>query len=238
MPENDFKAFVPLNFFEKADARDPSTRYRFNGFITTEHKDRDGEIALQNGLNFKEFMKHGWFNDNHSKKTGGTVGKPLKVEDRTTPDGKKGTWVEGHMIAGYEPAMEIWQLGRALEKNPSKDRCLGFSVEGTIQSRGGFDNKIITKAVVRNVAITANPVNPHTCMNLAKALMAGGSVEAPAVSPGEGFPLRTESLEGGKKKKKKRKKERMNKAIHDRFGIDPEGRAGMRLRALATKLGG
>lgn len=238
MAENEFTAFVPLNFFEKADARDPSTRYRFNGFVTTEHKDREKEIALQNGLDFKEFLEHGWFNDNHSKKTGGTVGYPLKLEKRTTPDGKRGTWVEGHLIAGYEPAMEIWKLGQALAKDPQSRRKLGFSVEGSIQQRGGYDNKIITKAVVRNVAITANPVNPHTCMNLAKALMAGGAIEAPPVEPGEGFPLRTESLEGEKKKKKKRKRERMNKAISDRFGIDPEGRAGMRLRALATKLGG
>jgi hypothetical protein len=237
MPEETFTAFVPLNFFEKAGA-DPSTRYRFSGFVTTEHKDREGDIALQNGLEFDEFMEHGFFNDNHSKQTGGTIGYPLTLEKRTTPDGKKGTWVEGHLIAGYEPAMGIFNLGQALARDPSSKRKLGFSVEGTIQQRGGFNNKIITKAIVRNVAITANPVNPHTCMNLAKALMAGGAVEAPPASPGEGFPLRAESLATKKSKKKRRKKERMDKAIRHRLGIDPDGPAGIRLRALATKLGG
>ncbi len=33
---------------------------------------------------------------------------------------------------------------------------------------------------------------------------AGGAIEAPAASPGQGFPLRQESLDGGSKKRTKR----------------------------------
>lgn len=234
-----FKAYVPLRFFEKADAP-ASTRRRFEGFITTEHRDREGEIALQDGLDFKEFMAHGWFNDNHSKKTGANVGWPLRIERRTTPDGKKGTWVEGHLISGFKPADEIWDLAQALQRDKESKRQLGFSVEGTITHRGGSANKVITRAIVRNCAITANPVNPYTGMNtLVKALTAGGAVDAPAATPGEGFPLRTESLEGGIASqvptKKKKKKKDLNKAVEQRLGRSNPALV-QRIAAFATHL--
>lgn len=192
---------VPITFFEKAG--DLKTSRRFAGFVTTEHRDLEGEIALQDGLDFEtQFMKAGWFNDNHSKETGGNIGYPVRLEKRSTKDGKKGTYVEGHLIRGYPRADAVWDLGRALQAQ-NAPRKLGFSVEGTIFNRSGIDNKIIAKALVRNVAITATPINPYTGMEcLTKALMAGGSILTPTPSPGEGFPLRTESLEGTKKKKR------------------------------------
>jgi hypothetical protein len=222
-----FRAFVPIDFY-KAKVAD-GTSHRFNGFITTEHKDREGEIALTNGLDFSQFREFGWFNDNHSKSTGDTVGYPLDIRKRKYPDGKNGVWVEGHLIEGHEPAMKIWKLGQALKRAGGK-RQLGFSVEGTIQERGGYDNKIITKAIVRNVAITANPVNPYTGMNLlVKSLTAGTAISSPGAVPGEGFPLRTESLEG-------RKHTDTFSLILKQHGIDPDSEIAKRMRALAPIL--
>jgi hypothetical protein len=194
-----FRFYIPAEFEKASDGR-----RLVRGFVTTEHRDREKEKVLQAGLDFTEFLRHGWFNDNHSKSTKSNLGWPLKLEPRDYPDGKKGHYVEGEMMKNYRPADEIWDLAEALKANKAP-RQLGFSIEGTIDERedGG---KTISKARVRNVAITANPVNPYAGLEpVMKALTAGAEVSAPPAAPGQGFPLRTESLERKKKKKKKRK---------------------------------
>jgi len=154
-------------------------------------------VVLQSGLDFSEFLSYGWFNDNHKQGTSNVLGYPLKVEARKTPDGRRGHFVEGYLLRGHGPADDIWKLAIALKKDGAP-RQLGFSVEGKINDRGQKgDYPTVAKASVRNVAITAQPVNPFTGLEaLTKALMAGSAVSAPSVRPGEGFPLRTESLDG------------------------------------------
>jgi hypothetical protein len=212
--KNDFKFWVPLEAYEKGG--DLLVR----GVISTEHRDREGEIVLQDGLDFSEFLRSGYFNDNHEKKTGGgaVLGYPLKIQKGTTPDGKKCHHVEGVLYKDYAPARELHHLAAAMRNDPRKARQLGFSLQGKIKSRTGqpripkvqpdgtvqWVGDVVNKAIVRHVAITHCPVNPHTGLEaLTKALMAGSAIEAPTASPGEGFPLRAESLDGGKKRTKR-----------------------------------
>ncbi|HUV63549.1 MAG TPA: hypothetical protein VMW24_06590 [Sedimentisphaerales bacterium] len=207
----DFNIFVPLETFEK----DGDLRIR--GVITTEHRDREGEVVLQDGLDFTEFQKCGYFNDNHSKGTaqGAVLGYPLEISKGKTADGKKCHIVDGVLFKHYKPARDIFELASAMQQDPRKARKLGFSLQGKIQSRVGqptiaksmpdgstqFVGDHVSKAIVRHVAITHSPVNEYTGLEaLTKALTAGGAVEAPPASPGQGFPLRTESLDGGKKR--------------------------------------
>jgi hypothetical protein len=198
--EKDFRIFFPLEAIEKGD--DPQSR-RIQGFATTEHKDREGETVLQRGLDFSEFLSFGYFNDNHDQSTKAALGWPLSVEQRTTPDGRLGHYVEGYLIRGYEPADKIWELATSLQKN-NAPRRVGFSVEGKILQRQGEDGKTVSKAKVRHVAITLQPVNPYCGMEaLQKALTDGSAVAAPAVAPGEGFPLRVEGVPPKKKRKKR-----------------------------------
>jgi hypothetical protein len=187
---------VPLEFFQKGDDQDPYSR-RIRGFVTTEHPDRDGEIVLQDGLDFSDFLKYGHFNDNRGQKTRDMLGWPISVERKRTADGRVGHYVEGYLIRGWEPAEEVWRLGQALQ-TAKAPRRLGFSVEGKIDQRGEQNGlPTVVRARVRNVAITSQPVNPYTGLDLVtKALMAGNAIGAPAPVPGEGFPLRQESLEG------------------------------------------
>lgn len=215
--ERDFRFFVPADLFVKGDDTDPTSR-RIGGFVTTEHPDRDGEIVLQNGLDFSDFLTYGHFNDNHGQKTGDMLGWPISVELRKTPDGRQGHWVEGHLIRGWKPADDIWDLHQALLRSKAPRR-LGFSVEGKIEQRGEKDgHPAVVKARVRNVAVTSQPVNPYTGMEaLTKALMAGSAVDAPAATPGQGYPLRVESLEGAPhdltftaNSKRKRKRRRLS----------------------------
>ncbi len=172
---------IPVSFFEKSDA-EPAKARRIGGIISTETPDQQGETILQRGLDFSAFLKHGWFNDNHSKATAGILGYPESVKlfrkGEALPDGTiakaQGTWAEGYMLDTPE-AMKIWDLGRALQKT---HRRLGFSVEGKVEARAGMNDNIIAKAKIRNVAITNCPVNADSRLEvLAKSLAAVESCE-------------------------------------------------------------
>ena len=52
-----------LEVFEKGTG---DKRIKLRGIISTEHRDRQGEVILQRGLDFRPFLDYGWFNDNHS----------------------------------------------------------------------------------------------------------------------------------------------------------------------------
>lgn len=167
---------VPISFFEKADA-EPGRHKRIGGIITTETKDRQGEIILQRGLDFGDFLTYGWYNDNHSKATTDILGYPEKVayfqKGAKLPDGTiakaNGHWAEGYLL-DTEKANKVWELGQSLQKS---GRRLGYSVEGAIDKRTGQDRKVIAKARVKNVAITNCPVNGDSRLEiLAKSLAA------------------------------------------------------------------
>ena len=137
---------------------------------------------LQDGLDFNEFLKAGWFNDNHGKAMVDVVGYPEGVKffkkGEALPNGVRapanGHWAEGYLLENVLKAETIWQLGSALQK--SGDRRLGFSIEGKIERRSGPDYKTIAKAKVRNVAVTHCPVNTDTQLDiLAKSLVAAGN---------------------------------------------------------------
>lgn len=218
-----FRMFVPFSMI-----KGKAGKMRIGGICSTEHTDQDGETILQDGLDFTNALKTGWFNDNHSKATEGVLGIPDLVK-RTTYKGKPATWVEGNLISGYEPAQKVFQLAKALQNTK---RPLGFSLQGKVTRREGPDRKIVAAARVDHIAITAVPVNIETPLQvlsksldcethrrsaqvamqacaaaigelpfdrLSKALTAGAAIVNPGAAPGEGFPLRMESLEGASK---------------------------------------
>lgn len=167
---------MPLSFFEKSDSPEGKKR-RIGGVLSDEGFDQQKEKILQRGMDFRPFLKSGWFNDNHSKKTADILGYPEKVQlfakGQRLPDGEmakaNSTWVEGYLLKSPK-ATEVWDLGKALAET---GRRLGFSVEGRITKRIGPDRKIIAKAVVRNAAITNCPVNDSSRLEiLAKSLQA------------------------------------------------------------------
>jgi len=225
-PEIPFRIDIPIEVWHKAG--EPGKERRIGGVISTEHEDKQGEIVVQRGLDFGDFLKNGWLNDNHSRDTAGVVGYPLRVE-RTTVDGKPATRMEGYLLEGTKQADKIWELAQALQ---TTDRRLGWSIEGKVLRRSGPDGKQIAGARVTNVAITNCPVNTKTGLDvLAKSLMAvekmmeaGSAITPPATpTPGDGFALRTESLESSPSRPKKKKRRRqLTKAeamrvIGDRF---------------------
>lgn len=244
-----FKFELPIEVFYKAGEK--GKERRIGGVISTQDKDRQGEVVLQRGLDFSEFLNHGWFNDNHSKDTTGIVGYPDKVEKRNV-SGKPSHYVEGYLLPDFPRSDEIWKLAQSLQKT---NRRLGFSIEGSVVRREGLEGKTIAQAKVRNVAITNCPVNTSTGLEVLaksmmaleregnqtpyrgqgpvkgcwgsddccgsceaedakKALAAGQAVSNPGVSSGEGFALRTESME---KKPKKLTKAEAVKWLRTRY---------------------
>lgn len=196
-PTKTFKVHCALEAFEKADDPDGNTM-RIGGVVTTDDLDKQGEKIIQQGLDFSPFLTEGWFNDNHGQKTTDVLGYPtgakfVRKGDRL-PNGRmartNGWWAEGYLL-NTEQGRQTWQLCQALSKSP---RQLGFSIEGKVKQRSSVNDAVITRAIVKNVAITHCPVNTGTEMHaLAKALTAGSAISNPGSAPGEGFVLRTES---------------------------------------------
>lgn len=192
-----FRVYAPLEAFEKAD---DAHSLRIGGIVSTDLLDRQGEIIVQEGLDFSEFLTSGWFNDNHGQKTSDVLGYPTDAfyvkKGDLLPSGKRaaanGWWAEGYLVG--DEGRRIWNLCNSLAKSP---RRLGFSIEGSVEERDRNNRALIRAAKVRNVAITHCPVNTGTEMfALAKALTAGSAIANPGAAPGEGFALRRESVEG------------------------------------------
>jgi hypothetical protein len=229
-----FKFDVQVECFEKAGV-DPSKERRIGGIVSTGEVDRQGERLIQKGLDFSPFLKGGWFNDNHDHSTEALVGYPDLCELRELPDGEQGWYVEGYLLKGHTRSDNLWNIAQALQKS---DRRLGFSVEGQIEERDASNPKVVRKATVREVAITRCPVNNGTGLDvLAKSLSAGSAVSDPGTAPGEGFPLRDESLEGGKKKKKKKRLYKATEALERLRAIRPnlDGALAEKIVAYALK---
>lgn len=181
--DTEFRLHAPLSFWLEKSAPGPLQK-RFGGLISTEIKDKQKETVLQHGLDFSDFLKDGWFNDNHTKETAGPVGTPIKKAIKVyekgakLPDGKtapnRGTWAEGYLLNNRRAA-EIWDFAQDLNEFNAElakagefdaMRSLGFSIEGSIRRRAGPDRKVIAEAGVRNVAITNAPVNPEASLSL------------------------------------------------------------------------
>ena len=84
LAEIPFKFEIPFEVFHKAGEK--GKERRIGGMVSTDKRDRQGEVVLNRGLDFSEFVHNGWFNDNHSKETTGIVGYPIKIERRSYKD--------------------------------------------------------------------------------------------------------------------------------------------------------
>ncbi len=157
----------------KGSDEEDSPNWKIGGYASTEALDRQGESVLQKGLDFKEFIKHGWYNDNHQQHTAAAVGIPEMAEFKKG----KGWYTEGYLLKHVQRARDIFNLAKAIVGTP---RRLGFSIEGKILQRLG--NRIV-RALIRNVAITNSPVNTDCTWGVLEKSWAS-DVESKALSVG------------------------------------------------------
>lgn len=224
--EDSFRVWLPDVIFddEVNKSEKPFNSRKITGIMSTERRDRQGEVLVAKGLDFDDFVRNGHFNDNHSQDTSAIIGYPEEVSyhkslhdyDQRLKD-VSGWTCKGYVLKGTRRADSIWELAKALKGVP--DRKLGFSIEGKVVRR---NNKTIEKAIIRNVAITNVPVNTDCKWDLLekgfndgdmaiKAMSAGYGV-SPATQTGGGA-IRTESLDSKVKDLHKKKKEALERAL-------------------------
>lgn len=168
-----FKAIIPVELEKGSEEGE----WKIRGLASTNSKDRQGEIVLQDGLDLSPIhQKRGVFNWDHKSGPENMIG--FIDGARKTVDG---LLVEGRLLKNHDKAKAIHQIMSSLGKS---DRGrVGMSVEGVIQERIGEDKKIIKKAIIKAVALTLNPVNEDTYVDLAKSL------GTEAISFEESYPL-------------------------------------------------
>ena len=154
-----FHFFVPVEKIEKAEGKD-GKRY-IQGVASTSDRDLQGEVVLQNGIDYSYFLKNGYINDDHKDGPEHKVGEPL--ECRLTP---AGLWLKAILYKGKARSDYWWEHINTLASNDSK-RKVGFSIQGKILRREG---KTIAKCWLQDVAITASPVNTNTWAEIVKSL--------------------------------------------------------------------
>jgi len=182
----------------------PKPKWRVTGLASTEHKDRQGDTIRQDGLDWTQFLKHGFINDDHGKTANDIIGYPTKVRAVKVRDGNRtipATAIEGYLF-DTPKAAQLAALAKSMHGTP---RQMGFSVEGPAPKRSVTDPSEIVGAVVTHVAFTPWPVNPYatavvelqkSVRLLCKAMTAGSGVAVPGASvPGAVAPVMPQDLQ-------------------------------------------
>jgi len=166
--EKTFQFHVPIDLIKAGE--DENGDYKIAGLASTEHEDLQGEIVRKNGLDIS-YLKagRGLFNFDHQKGPQNIIGL---IEDAKID--KAGLKVEGYLFRHQPSAQGFVNILKSL-KDKDKNR-VQMSIEGKIVKRGGETGKTIEQARVEKIALTLDPVNPHTYANLAKSLVS--NVEA------------------------------------------------------------
>ena len=154
-----FHFFVPAEIVKS----DKDGKRYIQGLASTSHRDLQGEIVDQKGIDFQYFLSDGYINDDHKPGPEHKVGEP--VECKLTP---KGLWIKAFLYKGKERSDYWWEHINTLTANDSR-RKVGFSIEGKVLRRNG---KTILKCWLQDVAITASPVNNNTFAEIVKSLNA------------------------------------------------------------------
>ena len=143
-----------------------------SGLVSAEGKDFEGEDIDQDGLDWDYFKKSGWFNYEHHPGIENIIGFPDRSRDFercVDEEGNEATRVHGYILLNIEKGRKVHEVAKALHK-AGGGRQLGFSVEGQVLERDHLNPKLVRKARVRNVAITAHPVRDTARFEMVKSL--------------------------------------------------------------------
>lgn len=154
-----FSVVIPATI-EKSEEGD----WRVFGLASTPKRDLQGEVVSLKGLDLSPIEKgRGVFNFDHKKGPENTIGA-IDQYKKTA----EGLYLGGYLFKEHDRAKSIYQIMTSLKKS-DKGR-MGMSIEGIIKKRAGDDGKTISNAVITSCALTMNPVNEDTFVNLMKSL--------------------------------------------------------------------
>ncbi|QNO01249.1 prohead protease [Lactobacillus phage Lbab1] len=153
--------FVPL-VAEKSD-KGKSKDWYISGLASTPDKDFQNEVILPDAIDYKSyFMNNGWITYEHGHNVEDIIGEP---EDAYIDD--DGFHVKAKLYKESPRAKQVWSLQNILSKESSKNRSLGFSIEGPILKRDPLHPNVITKIQIKNITVTSHPANSHATWEIA-----------------------------------------------------------------------
>lgn len=168
--DKSIQLFSLYTTFDIEKGKEDANKVKIGGIISTDAKDQEGDILLQEGMDWTYFLDRGYFNYEHQQGPENILGVPDKVE-LIDMGGKKATKVEGFLLMDTPKAKDVYQSIKAVSK-AGMNRQIGFSVEGQVIERDLENPKIVKRAKILNVSITAHPVNPDAKLELlARSLM-------------------------------------------------------------------
>lgn len=163
--DDTFKFVMPAELSKGEDGE-----WKISGLASTGSVDRQGEIIVPAGIDATPIASgKGFFNFDHDNSPEATIGL---LDGYRKSD--KGMFVSGRLFKNHKKAQAVYEIMSSLGKS-DKGR-VGMSVEGKVLERDPFNKNIIKRCVVKNVAITMNPVNQDTYADVIKSFN-GSEVE-------------------------------------------------------------
>lgn len=164
--KNDFKFVIPAEITKSKDGE-----WRVAGLASTSAVDRQGEIIIPEGIDATPIEKgKGFFNWDHDNSPENTVG----VLD-TYKKGSGGMYVEGRLFKNHSRAKAVYEIMTSLNKGDTGR--IGMSVEGKIIERDPVNPSIIRRCLIKNVALTMNPVNQDTYADIVKSMSGEAAID-------------------------------------------------------------
>lgn len=185
----DFRLTLPATLVKGGGKAAPVGGRLVEGVASTPAQDLHGERVEPSGLDLTYFERHGRINWDHGKEPSSIIGEP--VDWTCTP---KQFYLHARLYENVKRAEDAYALLKAGAQ-------LAWSVEGRVTERDPDDRLHVTGALVVNVALTPNPVNPETTAFLtdrvAKSVTEGAALaQNQAGASSDLAPLVVQALEG------------------------------------------
>lgn len=157
--DDNFKFVIPAEI-----SKGENGEWRVAGIASTSSKDRQGEVIIPEGIDATPIAKgKGFFNWDHDNSPENTVG--VLDSYKKTPNGM---FVEGRLFKNHTRAKAVYEIMSSLNKGDTGR--VGMSVEGKVLERDPKNPSIIKRCLIKNVALTMNPVNQDTFADIIKSM--------------------------------------------------------------------
>ncbi len=156
---DNFKFIIPAELIKNKDGD-----WKVSGLASTPSIDRQGEVIVPDGIDATPIDQgKGFFNFDHDNSPESTLGTLDSYKKSSA-----GFHVQGRLFKNHSRAKAVYEIMSSLGK-ADKGR-VGMSVEGKVVERDPMNPKIIKRCVIKNVALTLNPVNQDTYADIIKSM--------------------------------------------------------------------
>ena len=167
-----FNFWVPLDIAKSSSTQaGDDSRYDnmiFEGLASDSSEDDEGESMNPNGFILDRFLKTGLINLDHlpsrasENKSRYWIGEPIKAWVKNNK-----FYVKGKLWKKSPEARAFWDKCLQMKESGSS-RKPGMSIEGKVIERDEKNPRKVTKALITNVALTFQPVNTNSFLDIVK----------------------------------------------------------------------